>query len=266
MAQMLGVLESRIVDMYRGDAPPGYFYVALTGLKRPEMSEVYFPKACASALLVKRDYSRAQVDALAAAVRAVIPGSEAGNVRAYYPQGAVLVTVAGADEIPGVAQAIASVSGVAPLAGESADDAIRDTLDGGPGQIPSSPRIALKPAIFPRPEPSLDGDGQVGSMCTEVVAKTVPGRVRAGSKATVRVSVVGADHFSQLSGTVTVTWKGGSKKVALRGEDNGRTTVVLPRLPQGVYTVKVKYRPDRDLAYRYAAAQAMPVTLKVTGR
>lgn len=84
---------------------------------------------------------------------------------------------------------------------------------------------------------------------------TVPGKVRAGRKATAKV-VVGSPDLTP-TGTVKVTYAGQVLKAALRLKD-GKATVTLPGRKRGGYTLKVVYGATDAFA-----ASAKTVTVRV---
>jgi hypothetical protein len=261
IAQALRMAESRIVEMWPWGAPAGHFYVAVTGLRPEEITEEFGPGKRAAPIFVSRSYSRGEVDALAAKLLPLWPESITA-VTPYYAQGAIGVTTRTAEGQSAIATTIHGITGVVPLTGDAARDATREMWEGGPAQIPDSPRIALVGV----------GTGDVNAMevlpadsvgfATKTVAKAVSARVRVGSKAKVKVRVTSGAENSRPAGTLMVTWRGGSKKVTLRPHDKGKKTVVLGRLPRGTHSVRVSYKPSP--ASPYAPSKAKRTRLTVT--
>jgi hypothetical protein len=123
------------------------------------------------------------------------------------------------------------------LTGDAATDAMRPMWEGGPlAGIPDSPRIAL--VVSPGAEP---GGPLPGKPMAKIKAAMSARHVPADAKAKVVVKVSGINK-TKLVGKLKVDWGKGSKTVNLRRADKGKRTVVLPKLPKGLYRVKVIYR------------------------
>jgi hypothetical protein len=92
-----------------------------------------------------------------------------------------------------------------------------------------------------------------------VHARAVKARVKAGSKAKVRVSVTSAALVPV--GTVVVSWGGTAKTVRIAASAKGRATIALPRLPKGRHAIEVAFF-DTTGAFEAAAAKRFPITVR----
>ncbi|MDR1295570.1 MAG: Ig-like domain-containing protein [Bifidobacteriaceae bacterium] len=268
------VLGERFIEIWmEGDAAHQTYAVGVWNLRQDEIADLTSRLAAAGVSGVEwrhRGYSRAQVNALVAAVETALRA--AGGWTAYGPMHHVgVVSVSYLPEcLAAAAVAIEATTGRAPLQGADAAafyagvSAAR--IDAGAWTPPSEPVVVLTPGSRPVAQPATDSAPSSGKVSarsgraakTTVVAKAGTATLRAGGRATVTVSVKVAGSPRPV-GTVVVSWGKGTKTATLKASAKGKVTIRLPRLSRGTYKVKAKYIDSNGKATSSSAALRLRV-------